>query len=235
MLSGAFAFVLLLIPFNAYVSPTSLTSSSAGSPAGSSSSSGQQAPSGGSGGSVVETVVAARSLTVVDGDTFVLSSGDRVRVLGIDSCEMSTDRGPDAKSAALTFLAGSRVTLTTEPGVDRDQYGRMLRYVSTDDGDMGEWMVTGEHTAVYGGRSDASADRLQRLRAEDGNGRSCDDPESSAESQPDPAPKPRSSPSTSDDDESGAGPSAPERSGNSGHLCLPGERDGDGDGYCGER
>ena len=99
---------------------------------------------------------------------------------------------------------------------------------------MGEWMVTGEHTAVYGGRSDASTDRLQRLRAEDGNGRTCDGPESSAEPQPDPEPRPRYSPNTSDDD-SGDTSSASGRSGNSGHPCRAGERDGDGDGYCGER
>ena len=110
---------------------------------------------------------------------------------------MSTDQGPVAKSAASTFLAGSQVTLTPEPGVDRDQYGRMLRYVSTPDGDMGEWMVTGPHTGVYGGESDASAERLRGLRAEDGNGRTCDDPDYTPPPEPDPVP--RYIPDTSDD------------------------------------
>jgi len=35
------------------------------------------------------------------------------------------------------------------------------------------------------------------------------------------------------DDDSSSGGTRP-RSGNSGHPCLPGERDGDNDGYCGE-
>src|SRR5690242_17967719 len=43
---------------------------------------------------------------VIDGDSFALDNGDEVRVLGIDSCEMSSDEGPAAKSAAQGFLSG---------------------------------------------------------------------------------------------------------------------------------
>jgi hypothetical protein len=52
------------------------------------------------------------------------------------------------------------------------------------------------------------------------------------EPEPRPAPDPDPEPERDrDDDDSGTKP----RSGNSGHPCTPGERDGDGDGYCGER
>ena len=108
----------------------------------------------------------------------------------------------------------------------------MLRHVSTPDGDMGEWMVTGAHTAVYGGQSDASDERLERLKAEDGDGRTCDDPDYAP--QPDPDPPPRYVPDTSDDSDTSVPTPRRPRSGNSGHPCLPGERDGDGDGFCGE-
>ena len=142
-------------------------------------------PGGESGGITAEsTVVPAGGIHVIDGDTFDLINGDRVHVLGIDSCEMSTDMGPVAKAAASSFLSGSQVTLTTQPGVDRDQYGRMLRYVSTTSGDMGEHMVVGSHTAVEQGRSDASAERLARLRAKDRNGRTCNTPTSTSSSRP---------------------------------------------------
>jgi outer membrane biosynthesis protein TonB len=47
---------------------------------------------------------------------------------------------------------------------------------------------------------------------------------------PEPKPKPKPKPKP-DSGDSGSKP----RTGNSGHLCGPGERDGDGDGYCGER
>ncbi|MDN5856366.1 MAG: hypothetical protein L0K86_26700, partial [Actinomycetia bacterium] len=43
--------------------------------------------------------------------------------------------------------------------------------------------------------------------------------------------RPAAAPDTEDD--SSENSSRP-RSGGSGHACLPGERDGDGDGYCGE-
>lgn len=229
LLGGAVIFVLLLVACNA---GSNLAASSARSSSGASSSGSTTAA--GSGVGSRSTVVAGNSVLVVDGDTFVLRSGERVRVLGIDSCEMSSDHGPDAKSAAFSFLSGSQLTLSTEPGVDRDQYGRLLRYVSTNEGDMGEHMVTGTHTAVYAGQSDASPDRLRRLQAEDGNGRTCDEPEYSPAPEPDGDPGPRDEPDSSRDDDSGSSSSERRRSGNSGHPCLPGERDGDGDGYCGE-
>ncbi|MHC1560042.1 thermonuclease family protein [Actinomycetospora sp. C-140] len=195
-------------------------------PTSSSSSSGWSAPSA-AGASPVTT--ASHVARVIDGDSFALDNGDEVRVLGIDSCEMSTDEGDDAKSAAEGFLTGAQVTLTAEPGVDRDRYGRMLRYVSTTYGsDMGEYMVTGSHTAVYEGHNDASASRLARLRSLDTGGRTCDEPDYT------PAPDPVYVPDTSDDDGTYVPSPGRRHTGNTGHPCLPGERDGDNDGYCGE-
>lgn len=51
------------------------------------------------------------------------------------------------------------------------------------------------------------------------------------EPEPRPAPEPQREPESDRDDDSGTKP----RTGNSGHPCRPGERDGDGDGYCGEK
>ena len=51
------------------------------------------------------------------------------------------------------------------------------------------------------------------------------------------APTSTAAPTTSSDDIDVPNPDLPNpkrRSGHSGHPCLPGERDGDGDGYCGE-
>lgn len=58
---------------------------------------------------------------------------------------------------------------------------------------------------------------------------------------PQPAPKPKPQPQQRSDqqsqesDEGSASSGTRPRTGNSGHPCRPGERDGDGDGYCGER
>ncbi|MFC5230299.1 excalibur calcium-binding domain-containing protein [Pseudonocardia zijingensis] len=150
--------------------------------------------------------------SVTDGDTFDIASGETVRVLGIDSCEAGTDAGPEATSDARAVLAGAQVTLRAEPGVDRDRYGRLLRYVDVPGtGDFGEHMVTRKHTGVYQGRNDAAQEYVTRLRSLDQDGRTCD--------QPKPAPAPavadvdarRDAPpaaSSRDDDDSSGGGSA---------------------------
>lgn len=100
---------------------------------------------------------------VVDGDTFEV--GDRkIRVLGIDSCENSTDGGQEAKQLAETLLDGEQVTLTSEPGVDTDRYDRELRYVHANGSDFGNFMVIYDHTAPYQGRNDASEAYMTALR-----------------------------------------------------------------------
>lgn len=111
---------------------------------------------------------------VIDGDTFVVDGGTEVRVLGIDSCEAPTAGGKRATRAAEDAILGQSVRLTAEPGVDRDRYGRQLRYVSSAGGDLAEMMVRADHTAIYTkGRNDASVAVQARLRGLDGNGRTC--------------------------------------------------------------
>jgi micrococcal nuclease len=71
---------------------------------------------------------------VVDGDTFVLDSGERVRLLGIDTPEtVDPDRpvgcfGPEASQYAKHLLTGQRVRLVYDPE-HHDRYGRLLAYV----------------------------------------------------------------------------------------------------------
>ncbi|MDD7918241.1 thermonuclease family protein [Actinomycetospora callitridis] len=116
---------------------------------------------------------------VIDGDTFEIAGGQRVRVLGIDSCEIGTYGGTQAKQSAEIALDGESVVLEQEPGVDRDRSGRLLRYVSTGYGsDFGETMVVQTHTGAARGDSDASDARLADLRERDHGGRDCSEPES---------------------------------------------------------
>jgi endonuclease YncB( thermonuclease family) len=177
----------------------------------------------------------AAVLRVVDGDTIDLTDGRTVRILGIDSCEMKTAAGEDAKTAAELLVSDGAVTLTGEPAADKDRYGRILRYVTLPDGtDFGEQMVPWDHTGVYGGKpNDASPGYLERLYAVDTKyamdppaGRNCGGPAVSENSYAQPSPN-----STDDDTDR---PRTKGHTGNTGHPCLPGERDGDGDGYCGE-
>ncbi|BBG05059.1 excalibur calcium-binding domain-containing protein [Pseudonocardia autotrophica] len=121
------------------------------------------------------TVTGQRRVSqIIDGDTIVLAAGDRVRVLGIDSCESGTSGGLAATIAARDALRGKTVTLRAEPGVDRDRHDRLLRYVEAPGvGDFGRYMVShGTHTGVYDGRNDAASTYLASLRAL-GAERSC--------------------------------------------------------------
>lgn len=114
---------------------------------------------------------------VIDGDTFEVTGGRRVRVLGIDSCEMSTAGGREAKETAEILLAGSQVVLTAQPGApDKDRYGRLLRYVMVGSSDFGRSMVIYSHTGVYAGKNDASPEYVAELRNFDSDGRDCAGP-----------------------------------------------------------
>lgn len=88
----------------------------------------------GAGDSVSEYVVAR----VVDGDTVVLSNGERVRYIGIDTPEMTDDRAEVrcfAKVAAAKnadFVLGKPVRLVKDVN-ETDRYGRLVRYVYQGD------------------------------------------------------------------------------------------------------
>ncbi|MFH1652127.1 MAG: thermonuclease family protein [Chloroflexota bacterium] len=71
---------------------------------------------------------------VIDGDTIVIATGQRVRYIGIDAPEIypQAERfGQEAWSLNAALVSGKKVTL--ERDVSRtDQYGRLLRYVYVD-------------------------------------------------------------------------------------------------------
>ena len=79
---------------------------------------------------------------VVDGDTFILANGERVRLLGIDAPELHAGRrghpGPfpepgavEARAALAAMIEGRRVRLERH---GRDRYGRTLARVYLPDG-----------------------------------------------------------------------------------------------------
>ena len=93
---------------------------------------------------------------VVDGDTFVLENGDRVRLLGIDTPEkfnsgkMTKDSdksnltekairflGEQSSHYADSIMTGRHIYMEVDPLNDnKDRYGRLLRYIYTDDGNL---------------------------------------------------------------------------------------------------
>jgi len=74
---------------------------------------------------------------VIDGDTIYLGSGESVRYIGVDAPEIHHPSrgmecfGPEAAKRNRELVEGRWVALE-EDAVDRDSYGRLLRYVYVD-------------------------------------------------------------------------------------------------------
>lgn len=65
---------------------------------------------------------------VIDGDTFTLSTGEKVRIIGVNTPEMSEPGGDIARDIAVELLLGKKVRLRRDVR-DKDDYDRLLRYV----------------------------------------------------------------------------------------------------------
>jgi micrococcal nuclease len=69
---------------------------------------------------------------VIDGDTFLISTGDRIRLIGIDAPEKDQQYYSEAKERLSGLLKNKRVTIKKDKE-DKDSYRRLLRYVYADD------------------------------------------------------------------------------------------------------
>ena len=101
-----------------------------------------------------ETVIVDR---VNDGDTLTLRNGPKVRLVQIDAPELFGECYGRAASAALGRLAprGARVTLVRDPNLDdRDQHGRLLRYVLVGETNVNVELVRRGAASPYFFRND---------------------------------------------------------------------------------
>src|SRR3989339_93769 len=76
---------------------------------------------------------------VIDGDTFVLDTGERIRLIGVDTPELNGAGKDDDECLAewaqirmKELLGAGKLNLVLDPGMDKDKYGRSLRYVYAD-------------------------------------------------------------------------------------------------------
>ena len=80
---------------------------------------------------------AARVLRAIDGDTIEIEGGERIRYIGVDAPELQAgSAGPDCYASEAAeknreLVMGKTVDLLSD-AEDRDQHGRLLRYVFTD-------------------------------------------------------------------------------------------------------
>lgn len=88
---------------------------------------------------------------VIDGDTIVLSTGDHVRYLLIDSPEATNGHddcfGANAAQFNADLVAGKVVDLTYDSACG-DRYGRLLAFVSVDGIDVNALMVQRGYACV---------------------------------------------------------------------------------------
>ncbi|AKB84182.1 thermonuclease family protein [Methanococcoides methylutens] len=87
----------------------------------------------GDNGAVPERTVTFANVTeVIDGDTFVISSGEKVRLIGVDTPERGEPYYEEARQYMVDNVLGMTVGLESDVS-DTDRYGRLLRYVWLND------------------------------------------------------------------------------------------------------
>jgi len=78
-----------------------------------------------------DTLEKALVVSVIDGDTIELQGGRRVRYLGIDTPEPGEYYADEATARNIELVEGKIVELQIGKR-DKDEYGRLLRYVYVD-------------------------------------------------------------------------------------------------------
>ncbi|MBI2663761.1 thermonuclease family protein [Candidatus Woesearchaeota archaeon] len=84
---------------------------------------------------------------VVDGDTFIVSGGEYVRLIGIDAPEKSQEGYHEAADFLRQF-EGKAVMLEQE-GADRDRYGRLLRHAFVGNQSLAVALLQNNHSVIY--------------------------------------------------------------------------------------
>jgi len=67
-------------------------------------------------------------LRVIDGDTIVLTNGERVRFIGVDAPERGQPGVNEATQFVMDLIDGKTIWLEAD-GADRDRFGRLRRYI----------------------------------------------------------------------------------------------------------
>lgn len=95
-----------------------------------------------------ETGLSDQVKEVLDGDTFTLINGEKVRLIGINAPESGQPYADKAKTYLESLLATPVVKLTTDTQ-EQDQYGRILAYAYTaEDRDINLQMVEEGYAVV---------------------------------------------------------------------------------------
>ena len=92
---------------------------------------------------VISGLEEALVVRVIDGDTVVIEGGERLRYIGMDTPESTTQHecfGDEATARNRDLVEGRVVALETDVS-NRDRFGRLLRYVYVDGVMVNELLV----------------------------------------------------------------------------------------------
>lgn len=85
---------------------------------------------------------------VIDGDTIVISGGERVRLLGIDAPEKGEFFYQESKERLEELIENKEIVLERE-GDNKDKYDRLLRYIFLDSRNINLLLVEEGHAICY--------------------------------------------------------------------------------------
>ncbi len=97
---------------------------------------------------IKESYGVAMVTKVTDGDTLVLANGETVRLLGINAPERGEKCSLEASARLKELVSGKEIRMEKDIE-ERDQYGRLLRYVYLDSVLVNEEIVRGGYAHVY--------------------------------------------------------------------------------------
>ena len=92
-----------------------------------------------------ESISYAKVTRIVDGDTFVIDTGQKVRYIGVNTPEIETNEcfATEASEINEDMILGKEVRLVKDTS-ETDKYGRLLRYVYVFEGSDGWEMINDE-------------------------------------------------------------------------------------------
>ena len=87
---------------------------------------------------------------VIDGDTFVIEGGERVRMIGINAPELKDIYGVESKNHLKTLIESKYVHLIMgDVTANKDYFKRLLRFVYLDSTDMNLKMIEDGFASAY--------------------------------------------------------------------------------------
>ncbi len=101
-------------------------------------------------GKAVQEPVTEKTIVtnVIDGDTIVISGGERARLLGMDTPEKGEFYYKEAKEKLEQIIENKEIALERE-GDNKDKYDRLLRYVFLNDTNINLLMVEEGYAICY--------------------------------------------------------------------------------------